>query len=277
MKSFFASVIIVLSLVVPSQALAQQVIRCDEVTADSYPDCCSNQNYGANREMCDAYNAANPPATQTMSVNNSYGQCLTYQWQNGKWVLIKTDIHPCGWAGTGPTTQCSDGITAENVGECCSGTNETIYSVQCAVYNSGSGTVGSGNPNTNPTNGGTTPPTTTPTPSTGSAALASCSKITFKSLLDILIWLKCIIGAAIIPLIFAIGFVLFLWGMVMYIRGSDDVKKREEGKKFIYWSILSLTLMVGVWGVVRIVTTTFGLGNTVPELQTDYLKTPTKK
>ncbi len=56
--------------------------------------------------------------------------------------------------------------------------------------------------------------------------------------------------------------------MVMYIRGSDDVKKREESKKFIYWGIIGLTVMVSIWGIVKIVNTTFGFGNAVPTLQT---------
>lgn len=129
---------------------------------------------------------------------------------------------------------------------------------------------GGGTPNTNPANGGVSGAngTIAPTPASSSAALKSCSAIAFDSLLDILIWLKCIIGAAIIPLIFTLAFLYFLWGMVMFIRGADDVKKREESKKFIYWGIIGLTVMVAVWGIVRIVTATFGLGNTVPQLQT---------
>lgn len=132
----------------------------------------------------------------------------------------------------------------------------------------GAGTIGSGEPNTNPQNSGTTPPVISPTPQASSAALSSCNAIKFDSLLDILIWLRCVIAAAIIPLIFTLAFLFFLWGMVMYIRGSDDVKKREESKKFIYWGIIGLTVMVSIWGIVKIVNTTFGFGNAVPTLQT---------
>ena len=127
---------------------------------------------------------------------------------------------------------------------------------------------GNGTPNTNPTNSGTNPGTIAPTPQASSQQLASCNLISFDSLLDILIWLKCIIGVAIIPLIFTITFLVFLWGMFGYIRDANDVKKREESKKFIYYGIIGLTVMMGVWGIVRIVTTTFGLGNTVPQLET---------
>lgn len=143
------------------------------------------------------------------------------------------------------------------------------------ICQNGAPTTGAGNgtPNTNPTNSSTTPGTIAPTPQASSQQLASCNLISFDSLLDILIWLKCIIGVAIIPLIFTITFLVFLWGMFGYIRDANDVKKREESKKFIYYGIIGLTVMVSVWGIVRIVTSTFGLGNTVPQLQTDCLST----
>lgn len=136
-------------------------------------------------------------------------------------------------------------------------------------------TVNGGAPTTIPTNNQTqtTPGTITSTPQANSPALKSCSAIRFDSILDILIWAKCIISVAVIPLMFTFAFLFFLWGMVKYIRNADDIKKREESKQFIYWGVLGLTVMVGVWGLVRIVTTTFGLGNTVPQLQTDCLTT----
>lgn len=169
-------------------------------------------------------------------------------------------------------------ITPSNYQECCVDTG--VNANACSQYTPPApGTIGSGTPpNTNPTNGGTgtTAGTIAPTPQASSSALSSCNLIAFDSLLDILIWLKCVIGAAIIPLIFTIAFLLFLWGMVQYIRNADNEKKREESKKFIYYGIIGLTVMVAVWGIVRIVTTTFGLGNTVPQLQTDCLSTDPK-
>ena len=183
---------------------------------------------------------------------------------------------------TPPVIQCNP-INSQNYPLCCP-SNLPGMATACANYKASvcaanpsdpqCQSVRGGTPNTNPANGGTrTNGTIAPTPATSSAALKSCSAIAFDSLLDILIWLKCIIGAAIIPLIFTLAFLYFLWGMVMFIRGADDVKKREESKKFIYWGIIALTVMVAVWGIVKIVTTTFGLGNTVPQLQTDCLTT----
>jgi hypothetical protein len=162
-------------------------------------------------------------------------------------------------------------VTKDNFDICCPDTRH--MTISCNNYVTGTtGTQGilnsGGAPNTNPTNGGSATVGATFGMTSSAPALTTCSAIKFDSLLDILIWLKCIIAAAVIPLIFTLAFLFFLWGMVQYIRNADNEKKREESKKFIYYGIIGLTVMVGVWGIVRIVNDTFGFGNTVPQLQT---------
>ncbi len=173
-------------------------------------------------------------------------------------------------SSAGAGQQCNL-VTKDNFDTCC--IDPRNYSRACNNYLTGTttteGTLNSGGSlNTNATNGGAATVGATFGMTSSSAALTTCSAIKFDSLLDILIWLKCIIAAAVIPLIFALAFLFFLWGMVQYIRNADNEKKREESKKFIYYGIIGLTVMVGVWGIVRIVNDTFGFGNTVPQLQT---------
>jgi hypothetical protein len=55
---------------------------------------------------------------------------------------------------------------------------------------------------------------------------------------------------------------MFIWGVVQFfIIGADEESKRAQGKDFIIWGIIALTVMLCVWGLVRIVGGTFGLGN----------------
>lgn len=181
------------------------------------------------------------------------------------------------------TCNFNDPVTSTNAPICCPSTYapEAKKCTDFCVNNPneifcGTGIRGGGTTrtqNTNATNSSTTSGSIAPTPQASSKALNSCNAVAFDSLLDILIWLKCVIGSAIIPLLFTFAFLYFLWGMVQYIRNADNEKKREESKKFIYYGILGLTVMVSIWGIVRIVTSTFGLGNTVPQLQTDCLST----
>ena len=252
---FFVS-IVVLTLGLFNISSAQQN-QCAFIGASNYQRCCSASqtfNDPALAQRCDNY-----INSQTSGGGGGSGG------QSGDPVIIDPILqNQCALIGT------------SNYSRCCTAAltfNNPQLAQRCDNYiNSQTpGTIGGGTQNTNPTGNTGTPGTIAPTPQASSSALASCNLIAFDSLLDILIWLKCVIGAAIIPLIFTIAFLLFLWGMVQYIRNADNEKKREESKKFIYYGIIGLTVMVAVWGIVRIVTTTFGLGDTVPQLQTDCL------
>jgi hypothetical protein len=131
------------------------------------------------------------------------------------------------------------------------------------------GTVNAGAPATAARNGGST--------ATGSGSEGSgvdvgtvCSDIKFKSVLNILIWIKCVISAVIIPLIFSLAFLFFLWGIFKFMAASDSTKK-EQAKNYIWWGLVGLFVMVSLWGIIRILNSTLGIDSTVPLLQTSAL------
>lgn len=135
------------------------------------------------------------------------------------------------------------------------------------------GMPGGGTQNTGALNGETPPDTTAGVgaPQSGASQLQQCSKIRFLSLLDILIWIKCIIVVAVIPLIFALALAVFLWGVMKFIATSDPAK-RKEGKNFIVGGLIGLFVMTSLWGIIKIVSNTLGTGSAVPILQTSSLK-----
>ncbi len=64
----------------------------------------------------------------------------------------------------------------------------------------------------------------------------------------------------IVPVLFAIAFLYFLWGVYNYfILGADDEKKLETGRQFTLWSIIAFVVILSVWGLVAILANTFGL------------------
>ncbi|TAK57242.1 hypothetical protein EPO17_02545 [Patescibacteria group bacterium] len=67
-----------------------------------------------------------------------------------------------------------------------------------------------------------------------------------------------------VPLIFAIALVAFLWGIFQYFFSGAE--KKEEAKDFLLYGIIGLFIMVSVWGLVRILTGTFLLENAQPNL-----------
>ena len=73
-----------------------------------------------------------------------------------------------------------------------------------------------------------------------------------------------LINGVFVPLLFAIAFITFLWGVYKYfILGAAEEKSREEGRQFILWGIIGFVVIISVWGLVNIVLDTFNLGGGV--------------
>ncbi|MFA6476653.1 MAG: pilin, partial [Candidatus Paceibacterota bacterium] len=72
--------------------------------------------------------------------------------------------------------------------------------------------------------------------------------------------------SAILPVLIAFGVVYFIWGVVMFVI-ADGEEAKEKGKNRMIYGIIGLAVIVGMWGLVNIITTTFGLeGATTPKL-----------
>ena len=63
----------------------------------------------------------------------------------------------------------------------------------------------------------------------------------------------------IISLLFAAGFLIFMWGMVVFIANPNDSTKKVTGQKHMIYGIIGLLIMVSIWGIVGIVTDTLGI------------------
>jgi hypothetical protein len=94
-----------------------------------------------------------------------------------------------------------------------------------------------------------------------------CTLISEPKFQDLLSYVGCIINRSIIPLIIALAMVMFIWGVVQYVINSDEEAKKEKGKQFMIWGIIGLTVMIGVWGLVRILGNTFGIEYVIPQLK----------
>ncbi len=62
------------------------------------------------------------------------------------------------------------------------------------------------------------------------------------------------LGSTILPFLFAIALVAFVYGIFKYfILGGANEDDRESGKSLMIWGILGLVLIVAVWGIVNLV------------------------
>lgn len=57
-----------------------------------------------------------------------------------------------------------------------------------------------------------------------------------------------------IPLLFTLALLVFLFGMFKYfILGGGNESEREKGKQLIMYSLIGFVLMVSIWGIVNII------------------------
>ncbi len=62
----------------------------------------------------------------------------------------------------------------------------------------------------------------------------------------------------VIPLLFALATVIFIWGVIQYVVGSQGSETRiETGKKVMIWGIIGLAIMTSAWAIVAILCGTF--------------------
>ncbi len=81
-----------------------------------------------------------------------------------------------------------------------------------------------------------------------------------------------IINSVLVPLLFAVAFIVFLYGIVSkYIFSHGDATKVAEGHKLILWGLVAFVVMISLWGLVNVVANTFGLyGISAPPLPRSF-------
>jgi hypothetical protein len=106
-------------------------------------------------------------------------------------------------------------------------------------------------------------------PLTGAGGSNTCSLAGNPKFQDLLCYVTKIINDSVIPLIFALATVMFVWGAVnFFIINADEEAKRAQGKQFMIWGIIALAVMLSVWGLVGILGNTFGIdGNVLPQVR----------
>ena len=70
------------------------------------------------------------------------------------------------------------------------------------------------------------------------------------------------INNVIVPVLFAIAFIVFLWGAFStFILGANSGEAKENGKNLMLWGLIGFFVMVSVWGLVNILTGSVSFGN----------------
>ncbi|HRH31261.1 MAG TPA: hypothetical protein PK950_01210 [Candidatus Paceibacterota bacterium] len=140
-----------------------------------------------------------------------------------------------------------------------------LASAQGGLFGTDPNSTGTNDPNDVAGNSLTNPFTvqqgsgTTTTPTNAVA----CSK-NFRDFPKIIDYVTCTITRSIIPLLFALALLMFIWGVLKYVIAPDGSDDREEGRWFMIWGIVGLFVMVSVWGLVGLVSNTLEIGTAFP-------------
>ena len=71
------------------------------------------------------------------------------------------------------------------------------------------------------------------------------------------------INYVLVPVLFAIAFIVFLWGAFQtFIVGANSEDAKEDGKNLMLYGLIGFFVMVSIWGLVNILTGTVRFGNT---------------
>lgn len=97
-----------------------------------------------------------------------------------------------------------------------------------------------------------------------------CEASSMKSIEGIINWATCLLSRSVLPLLFALGVTAFVWGVIQFYLNPDNEEKRKKGKSFIVGGLIALFVMVSMWGIVSIFTTTFQLDNVMPNSPPEF-------
>lgn len=81
-----------------------------------------------------------------------------------------------------------------------------------------------------------------------------------------------IINYILVPILFAIAFIVFLYGIAKaYIFSHGEPEEVSKGHKLLLWGIIAFVVMISIWGLVNVVANTFGLyGASAPLTPVSY-------
>ena len=67
----------------------------------------------------------------------------------------------------------------------------------------------------------------------------------------------CTIMKSIVPLLVSLAMAGFVYGIIKFFMNPDNEEKKKNGKTFMLWGIISLFVIVSIWGIVGLFSSTF--------------------
>ena len=93
-------------------------------------------------------------------------------------------------------------------------------------------------------------------------ALPLVSFAAVSNLNDLGTFMITLINNVLVPVLFALAFIVFLWGAFMaFIVGAQNDTAKEKGKNLMLWGLIGFFVMISIWGLVNILVGTIQFCN----------------
>ena len=71
------------------------------------------------------------------------------------------------------------------------------------------------------------------------------------------------INDTLIPILIAVSFLIFIWGLVQFflIAKDDNKEAKQKGKDLMLWGVFAFVIIVSVWGIVALISGGLGLND----------------
>lgn len=106
---------------------------------------------------------------------------------------------------------------------------------------------------------------TTTTGTISTTGVCSNSSIQ-NSIGDLFNFFSCILRANVVSLLITIAMIGFIWGVIQMFINPNNEEARKQGKSYVIWGLVGLFVIISVWGLVGVLTNTFGISNLIPQL-----------
>ncbi len=95
---------------------------------------------------------------------------------------------------------------------------------------------------------------------------ANCKSASMGSVTGIITWASCLLMQVLVPFLFMLATVGFLYGIIKFYLNPDNTEEKKKGKSFITGGLIALFVMTAMWGIVKVATDTFNVKNEMPQL-----------
>jgi len=69
---------------------------------------------------------------------------------------------------------------------------------------------------------------------------------------------------ALIGLLITLAIVVFFYSLIRYVLNAGNAEKQKEQLKMMMYGVITIFVMVSIWGIIRLLQSTFSVTSTTP-------------